>query len=289
MGLEYQTKRFRIAPQQTQSLNFTFDNSIKGGYMVGLSGFHLEFPDTDHPIKRAAVEREVNKPNNRTLGVEVTPQLAQPSYSEYGGGTVALTALAVTGREEKDVVIGSHNGIPDEKTEGKFKVGSDNDFTAATLDGFILEYDEDHYVETAKAGASTQQSGSEYELKATAKLSDSSGNEGSKRTVDATFLGFPENLDVLHTTKTVHVADTSTATVTFTQQVDDYCVFLQDFSVSYPNSDQWVRTLAAGSELSYLAPNRKTLNIHVPKPMMRDESGNRGNGTIKFVVLGWPE
>ena len=287
----------RVVTPLNRTVSFFFETEIVS-YLAGIAYFEITYGKTDHLLKEVHLSTKWEHPSGNIILVTVEADIKDDSGDDIDSqDSLATVVVLAWDTLPSTVAFGSVTGLANGQTGpgGGIPITGPPVISVAFLSGFDLSYQDDNWIKSASAGAALGSPTSNLGyITASAAMADSSGHNATTATVDGWLLAASVADPGFAVIEQADLQTQNPVTVRFSvpagQAVVDGAVLLQNFSVQYPVSNNWIKTLGAGAMDWSIDGNAITLTN--ARAFMWDNSGhyqddNNSNASLVVVaVLG---
>jgi len=277
MTLEIQTKQINV----NASSDFTFTNTIQE-CLIGISYFKLSYGDSDHWVKNVSLSLNQQQPDSKTINVQVLGNLSDSSGHTIDTSDSSATVVVVAWTGTADHTLLLANG--DANTVFTLP-SSSTTILSATLAGFDLAYDTDHYI--AQISVSTinvSRNGNTASLSATENMTDRDGNWASTATFNAGLIASSNASPGFEVKTTSNVYNDTNQSFTFNGAWTNVQAMITGFNVEYSNNKgHWLKEI----EVNLYCDSANTVYA---VSSMCDNDGNwqsNENSFVNGIVIGY--
>jgi len=277
MTLEIQTKQINV----NASSDFTFTNTIQE-CLIGISYFKLSYGDSDHWVKNVSLSLNQQQPDSKTINVQVLGNLSDSSGHTIDTSDSSATVVVVAWTGTADHTLLLANG--DANTVFTLP-SSSTTILSATLAGFDLAYDTDHYI--AQISVSTinvSRNGNTASLSATENMTDRDGNWASTATFNAGLIASSNASPGFEVKPTSNVYNDTNQSFTFNGAWTNVQAMITGFNVEYSNNKgHWLKEI----EVNLYCDSANTVYA---VSSMCDNDGNwqsNENSFVNGIVIGY--
>lgn len=283
MGLEVISKKVSL----DKALDpFTFSGQVQS-FLFGISSYELTYgSSTDHHVQTASIALNASK-----IGKQVTVNYSVVFKDDSGNSynssesnlTVTVAAWIGDSPSRSTDLVNWARSIDNNGSSEPIELPQPPLSAAAVISGFDVSYgDDDHHVERVYTSVGANPSGQNVKLTASVGMYDHSGNNASTANANAglitTFQNDPGFEIQVHT---------SGGKISFAKPVKQIGTFVQDFDMSYGNTDHHVRTLEVWNYIGgSWSPGDSSADLYLGA-VMNDDSGNSSSSaSATSLVIG---
>ena len=279
------------AEQPGQTVTFDFESPVLH-YICGIAHWSFTYGNTDHKVKTLALSLETNKPKEDQVDCKIIGTLSDDSRNtiKESDSTVTVCCIAVVQEENYNLTLASGNNIErGGESNAILLPGSTIALAQPFITGFELAYvNDDRDVWKAKTVVGYNGTGDTGQITATMHMFDK-GSHDASASLDGGLVVANHTETGLLSANLNQQQTQDPVTLDFGVAISQAAVLVQEWRVSYPSNDRYVKTIGGGAPAWEIEDTKVILDE--ARAVLKDDSGhNQGDDQswVSLAVLAVP-